>query len=34
MTINDVGYEFNALTTSETQVEFASNSDGITHTSN
>ena len=34
MTTNDAGYELNISTTSDTQVEFASNLDKITHISN
>ena len=34
MTINDIGYELNTETASETQVKFVSNPDKIIHTSN
>ena len=34
MTIEDVGYELNVDTTSDTQVEFASGPDRITHINN
>ena len=34
MKINNVGYELNAATASDAQVEFLSNKDKFTHTSN
>ena len=34
MKMNNIGYELNAVTASDAQVEFASDTDTVTHTSN